>query len=332
VEDGRGGSASDSIFLEVRDFSQKQTGSLIAYYPFSGNAADSSGNGNNGTLHGASSAADRFGNPNRAYAFNGTTAYIQVPSSPGLNVQRAISVNFWLNVGAFFAREQYPISHGNYSNRWKISITNNGIRWTIKTTAGIKDLDSETKLNLHTWYNVTAVYDSAYVEIYINGNLDAFAPWSGAILTTAIDLTIGQVLPTDQGYNFQGSIDDIRMYDYGLSTAEIDSLAGVVTDVRGSPLPLPVDFSLSQNFPNPFNPETRLSFAIAGGSHQEGKPMVVLKIYDLLGREVATLVNEELSPGYYERTWNASAYSSGIYIARLTAESHQMTKKLLLIR
>ena len=235
-------------------------------------------------------------------------------------------------MGAFFTREQYPISHGNYLNRWKLSISNNGIRWTIRTTSGIKDLDSETKLNLNTWYNVTAVYDSADVEIYINGNLDAFASWSGSILTTPIDLTIGQVLPNDQNYNFQGSIDDISIFDYGLSTTEIDSLAGVVTDVGGSPPPLPAEFSLAQNFPNPFNPETRLSFAIAGGSREEGRPMVTLKIYDILGREIATLVNERLSPGYYERAWNASGYSSGIYIARLTAESHQMTKKLLLIR
>jgi hypothetical protein len=102
--------------------------------------------------------------------------------------------------------------------------------------------------------------------------------------------------------------------------------------VKGSPAALPAEFSLAQNFPNPFNPETRLSFAIAEGSREEGRQMITLKIYDLLGREVATLVNERLSPGYYERTWNASAYPSGVYIARLTAASHHLTKKLLLIR
>jgi hypothetical protein len=127
-------------------------------------------------------------------------------------------------------------------------------------------------------------------------------------------------------------IDDIRMYDYGLSTMEIDSLAGVVTDVRGSQPPLPAEFSLAQNFPNPFNPETRLTFSVAGGSGRDGRPMVTLKIYNLLGQEVAKLVNEQLSPGYYERTWNASAFSSGVYIARFTTPSQQMTKKLLLIR
>jgi hypothetical protein len=82
VEDGRGGSVSDSIGLEVRDFSQSQTGTLIAHYPFSGNAADSSGNGNNGTVHEAFLVNDRFGGANRAYAFNGTTADIRSRTQP----------------------------------------------------------------------------------------------------------------------------------------------------------------------------------------------------------------------------------------------------------
>src|SRR5262249_44732944 len=148
VDDGRGGEASDSLSMEVRDFSQNQAGSLVAYYPFTGNAADSSGNGHDGAVHGAVLTSDRFGAPSRAYSFNGTTADVQVPNSPGLNFVNAITVNCWMNAGAFFPREQYPLSHGNWTNRWKLSITNNGLRWTIKTTTGVKDLDSETKLTL----------------------------------------------------------------------------------------------------------------------------------------------------------------------------------------
>jgi len=128
VDDGRGGQSTNSIGIEVRDFSQNQTGDLVAFYPFNGNANDSSGHNNNGTVYGAALTTDRQGNPNSAYFFDGTSSYILVPNSPSLNFQQAISVNFWMNVGTFFMREQYPISHGNWQNRWKVSISNQHLR------------------------------------------------------------------------------------------------------------------------------------------------------------------------------------------------------------
>lgn len=327
VDDGHGGSSSDSIGIEVRDFSQNQTGQLIAYFPCNGNANDSSGNNNNGTVHGAPLVNDRTGNPNSAYQFNGTTGYIQVPNSTGLNVQQSISINFWMNVGAFFTREQYPISHGNWENRWKVSITNDRVRWTVKTTTGIKDLDSETKLVTGTWYNVTVIYGGSDVEIFVNGNLDAFTSWSGTILPTTIDLTIGQVLPNNQGYNFQGVLDEIRIYDYALSMSEIQDLAGGVTAIGDSPnLQLPSQFILFQNYPNPFNPATTFEF----GVKEFG--FTTLSIFDMLGKKVATIVEEKLSPGFYRRSWDASAFPSGVYVYQLTTFSQRTTRKLLLLK
>jgi hypothetical protein len=84
--------------------------------------------------------------------------------------------------------------------------------------------------------------------------------------------------------------------------------------------------TLEQNYPNPFNPTTNFRFAIA---HSE---FVSLKVFDLLGREVTTIVNEPLTPGVYLRQWNASNLSSGIYFYRLQAGSFTETKKLVLLR
>lgn len=94
------------------------------------------------------------------------------------------------------------------------------------------------------------------------------------------------------------------------------------------------NFSLYQNYPNPFNPTTKIKFDIpqlplikgAGGMD------VHLTICDLLGREVATLVNEKLPPGTYEVEWNGSNYTSGIYFYTLKTESYSETKKLILIK
>jgi hypothetical protein len=84
--------------------------------------------------------------------------------------------------------------------------------------------------------------------------------------------------------------------------------------------------TLAQNYPNPFNPSTRLDFQIA-----EGGP-VTLRIFDLLGREIATLVDEDLTPGSYSRTFDAATLSSGIYVYRLTSGGRSETRKMALVR
>jgi hypothetical protein len=108
---------------------------------------------------------------------------------------------------------------------------------------------------------------------------------------------------------------------------------GLVTSVDQTSSHIPARFALNQNYPNPFNPSTSISFSIpassAGGPHSSS---VTLKVYDLLGREVATLVNEQLVPGDYERTFNAEGLTSGVYFYRLHAGGFVQTKKLLLLR
>ena len=89
---------------------------------------------------------------------------------------------------------------------------------------------------------------------------------------------------------------------------------------------LPVDYKLEQNYPNPFNPSTIIKFAV------KEKSSVLIKIYDILGREVTTLVNEELDAGWYQKNFNASEYASGVLIYRMQAGNYISTKKMLLIK
>ena len=88
----------------------------------------------------------------------------------------------------------------------------------------------------------------------------------------------------------------------------------------------PTEFVLHQNYPNPFNPSTTFSFSILNSS------FAILSVYDLLGREVATIINEELPPGVYTRAWDASDQASGVYFYRLKAGDYVATKKLVLMR
>lgn len=94
-------------------------------------------------------------------------------------------------------------------------------------------------------------------------------------------------------------------------------------------------FQLAQNYPNPFNPTTKISFSIPLNKGEPGglsDGVVVLKIYDILGREAATLVNQQMKPGNYEVEWDGTSYASGIYFYKLTVGSFTNVKKMVLLK
>jgi hypothetical protein len=89
---------------------------------------------------------------------------------------------------------------------------------------------------------------------------------------------------------------------------------------------IPTGFYLYQNFPNPFNPSTKIKYSIPQSSQ------VQIKIFDILGNEMETLVSEEKPSGTYELTWNASSLPSGVYFYRIQAGDFVETKKMVLMK
>ena len=89
---------------------------------------------------------------------------------------------------------------------------------------------------------------------------------------------------------------------------------------------IPERFALAQNYPNPFNPSTTIEFVLPRASH------VSIKVYDVLGLEVVTLVDQHLPPGHYKTTWDAANVASGVYLYRIQAGDFVETKKLILLR
>ncbi len=100
----------------------------------------------------------------------------------------------------------------------------------------------------------------------------------------------------------------------------------IVTDSEGEEDRLPTEYALYQNYPNPFNPTTKVMYAIPKQS------FVILRVFDVLGKEVVTLVNEKQSAGKYEQTFSAKNLPSGVYFYQLRTEDHTITKKLLYIQ
>jgi hypothetical protein len=89
---------------------------------------------------------------------------------------------------------------------------------------------------------------------------------------------------------------------------------------------IPTSYFLSQNYPNPFNPVTSIRFALPHAGH------VALRVYDLLGREETTLVDEEMPAGTFTVTWDATRSSSGMYFYRIVAGAFADTKRMMLLK
>jgi hypothetical protein len=94
---------------------------------------------------------------------------------------------------------------------------------------------------------------------------------------------------------------------------------------------VPSQFKLYQNYPNPFNPVTKIKFSLPLPS-EGGAVAVKLVVFDILGREAAVLVNEQLEPGTYEVNWDGTSRSSGVYFYKLIAGDYTQTNKMMLVK
>jgi len=128
--------------------------------------------------------------------------------------------------------------------------------------------------------------------------------------------------------------DSLNGYVCGVSGLIMKTTNGGNVFVNQNNSKTPDDFQLYQNYPNPFNPSTKIEFDIPNLplGRGVGGMIVSLKIYDILGKEIATLVNEPLSPGSYEVDWNASSFPSGIYFYKLNSREFSVTKNMVLIK
>ena len=153
---------------------------------------------------------------------------------------------------------------------------------------------------------------------------------------------IGVFQTTDEGVtwvSFNSGFPTVQVYDLkyklnpgiilaathgrGCWTFNLASIIGILPDPFAE---IPRDYKLSQNFPNPFNPSTNIKFGLPKSSS------VKLRIYDILGNVVSTLVDSRLNPGTFEVRWDASRFASGVYFYKLEADGFVQTKKLLLVK
>ena len=204
---------------------------LVAYYPFNGNANDESGNGHNGTVNGATLAEDRFGNPDSAYHFDGSSSgiYCNVGNEMSLSY---VTLAAWINIegpGDNNPRIVAVNQNGTSSGYYALLMAGTDSPRSLSFLAE-PDLyySSSTLSNNNGWHHVALTYNGSHVTFYVDGVADQAlsAKHSSLESFTNAVLNIGY---SDNGLDhFNGDIDEVRIYNRALSASEILALKNLV--------------------------------------------------------------------------------------------------------
>jgi hypothetical protein len=227
-----------SSYSSRSSMSSPSTGGIVAEYLFNGDANDTSGNGNHGTVNGAIMANDRFNNPNSAYYFNGINANIEVRNLFYM-AYYPISYSFWFKLDhvlpykgpglgesrqTILGRNKYYQANagcfGIYNdNGFGTSEQNRLLYYT-----GNSDFNSSFIVNNTSWIHVVLTWDGNMAVFYINGNITAQSSSTIPSGAQGIKFMIGSREGTTEPEYFNGIIDDIRIYNRIISYGEITSL------------------------------------------------------------------------------------------------------------
>ena len=198
---------------------------LIAWYKFDGNANDLSGNGNNGVVHGATLATDRFGNANGAYSFDGDD-WIEVANSVSLsNVRQRMSFSAWVNLAGNPIDEAWPmICKSTGSDGYSVFVCRDKIQlyWGGERN-DIMANQMSGGFQTGKWYHVVCSVSEDSVVGYVDGVEVGRVAVAGENLVRDVGLLIGKDPPERTEY-FTGAMDDLRIYNRALSAAEVKAL------------------------------------------------------------------------------------------------------------
>jgi len=201
--------------------------------------------------------------------------------------------------------------------------TNNGNNWTPLTSMGTGNFGGITSTPLITFNRI--IQPVWYVRstniIYYSDNFGA--NWS-VDFTNPVTTTSYRHMSIAYPGRGIWAVGTLGKITYHLPLMGVEKIGSEI----------PSSYSLSQNYPNPFNPSTKIKFSVPlwRGLRGWNEGNVRLSVFDITGKEVATLVNEQLQPGTYETDWNASSFSSGVYFYKIVAGNFSETRKMILMK
>ena len=213
---------------------------LIGWWPFNGNANDLSGNGNNGTVNGASLTTDRFGIPNNAYSFDGVNDFIQSDTISALN-SSINSISTWIYAPSFSVHHQIEFAAPTFGTLGRAFAFNTGRLAIVPTGncvaasgAGVVNLSGQ--LGINSWYHLVFISDGSIGKFYINGVYIGQANIGSTICQNPLTLVLGRGTNGGGPMWYTGKIDDIGIWNRALSEQEITSLYSLSPNVKSKVL------------------------------------------------------------------------------------------------
>ncbi len=222
----------------------------VASYSFNGSGYDSSAYANHGVLTNVAATTDRFGFGSKAYEFNGKTSAIKASNSAPLN-SASTTISFWVKANALpVTGESFLLSNGGWQERWKISLPGHGkvVFSTNNVGTGNSDMDAGdgNALTVGVWKHIVMTHDGTNDKIFIDGVKKNTKAVTGALKNTVHPLGIGYD-PIDGGSFFNGSLDEVQVYNYSLTEAEVTALYTLQSTSPATATDIVADFNLNGN-------------------------------------------------------------------------------------
>lgn len=211
------------VLMSGLTFAQIPTTGLIGYWPFSNNATDQSGQGNHGTVSGATLTTDRFGACNKAYLFDGVDDYIDFGTSTIFKTNN-FSISLWYNQTTYTTASVLIAKSTGAQMGYRMTIDND-YNWFIISQMGIPGfcpLQSSTTTPLGVWHHIVCMYNGTTMTTYLD-NVQVASISCSQTINTDNPLRVGALSQTLSSF-FNGKIDDIRFYDHVLSAGDIAAL------------------------------------------------------------------------------------------------------------
>ena len=166
-------------------------------------------------------------------------------------------------------------------------------------------MDSEMDLKTDTWYHVAAIYNGTECQLIIDQELQAVRTYSGMLNTTVYDLILGQSLPGQAGYNFNGAIDNLKIFNYGISYEQVreiyeNELSSITENYASE--------HLMQVYPNPGTTSVTIRYGMPDAGCR------IFKIFNLMGKEIMSWEIENHKPAIFEFRKDISHLAPGIYL------------------
>jgi hypothetical protein len=305
------------------------TDTLIGYYQLntgSGSiAVDASVYGHDGILRDSPKWVK--GCEGSALEFNGSNSFVDLGTSAFFDLQEEITVAAWIKQYDAGNGEHNPwITKGDYTFGLKHYMNNayqffiyDGGWYSVNSPSSTRDNDQ--------WHHFIGTYDGTELRLYMDGTLKARIDHEGSInIDSGYHVNLARNTEhTDRLFN--GVMDEIKIFNIALNENEAkqlhqEKLTDILLKNAGTNTEI---FILHQNYPNPFNNATMIHYQLIMNSEVE------LSIFSLLGRKVATLVEEKQQPGTYQVQWNARGLTSGVYFYRFTAKDFLAVGKCLML-